>query len=216
MDNHDSKNFKLLDSILSENDIVVDVGANKGEYTDFFYTKLKTTGKIYSIELDKTTAIYLENKYINQKNIVVINKAISDINGEIDYYLGREITLNNILGHDTSLRPCTIGGKIESVRLDKMLKEENQIKLIKIDVEGAELKVLDGLDQIIDKVEYLLIECHLQKDWEKITKKLLYDYNMTCFNCSCDVDGYEKINYESKLAYQCFCSKNGKIENILK
>jgi FkbM family methyltransferase len=55
-------------------------------------------------------------------------------------------------------------GKTESIRLDTFLKYIEHINLIKIDVEGAELMVLEGLENIINKVDYILVECHLNKD----------------------------------------------------
>ena len=99
-------------------------------------------------------------------------------------------------------------GEIESIRLDTLLKHEEKIKLIKIDVEGAELLVLDGIKNIIDKVEYILVECHLENDWDKIKTLLLDKYNMTCINNSADISSNEEITHNSKLAYQCFCGKN--------
>jgi len=207
MDHHDLKNFELLKTIIKENDVIVDVGANKGTYTNFFHTKINGNGKLYSIEMDSQLSNDLKIKYSNDKNVIIVNKAISDINGNIPFYKGNNHTLNNILGFDTSYRKTEMDGYIESIRLDELLKNESNIKLIKIDVEGAELKVLDGLKNIVDKVKNILVECHFQTDWDNIKHKLLNEYNFNCVNCSCDVEGLEKIDENSKMAYQCFCTK---------
>lgn len=207
MDNHDNKNLELLNKLIQENHTIVDVGANMGEYTDFFKNKLNGTGKIYAIELFPQTCETLNSKYYNDKNILVLNYAISNTDDKIAFYSGNHHCLHNILGHDVSYRKTQFVGEIESIRLDTLLKEEKNIDLIKIDVEGAELMVLEGCKNIIDKVQHILVECHLSKDWGEIKKILLEDYNFECFNNSGDVNGLLEINNNSEIAYQCFCKK---------
>lgn len=207
MDLHDYKNFSLLNDVINENNIIVDVGANTGDYTDFFKEKLKGTGKIYTIELFPETCKSLNKKYENDKNIIVLNYAVSNTNGMIPYYSGNHHCLHNILGHDVNYQKTNFFGEIESIRLDDLLKNENIINLIKIDVEGAELLVLEGCKGIIDKVEYLLVECHLSDDWEKIKTILLDDFNFDCINNTANYNGPIEINHESNISYQCFCKK---------
>jgi hypothetical protein len=207
MDIHDIKNFKTLSSIIKKNDVLVDVGANMGDYTDFFKKNLDGTGKIYSIELSKNSFDVLVNKYKNDGNIIPLNYAVSNTNNMIPYYEGKHHCLNNILGHDVLFNENKKVGEIQSVRLDELLKDEKEINLIKIDVEGAEIMVLEGIRGIIDKINYILVECHLEKDWDNIKKLLLDDYQLECINNSGDVQINEKITKESKLAYQCLCKK---------
>ena len=54
MDNHDLRNMYTLDGIacICPGDVLVDVGACRGIYTDFFAKRLMGTGKIYCIELN--------------------------------------------------------------------------------------------------------------------------------------------------------------------
>ncbi len=37
MDNNDLLNFKKIDQYIRKDDVLVDVGANSGVYTDFFF-----------------------------------------------------------------------------------------------------------------------------------------------------------------------------------
>lgn len=207
MDNHDYKNFHLLNELIQENNVIVDVGANMGQYTDFFKKKLNGTGKIYTIELFPNTCKILKSKYYEDKNIVVLNYAVTNVDSKVPFYSGNHHCLHNILGHDVNFKQTQLAGEIESARLDTLLKEEKKINLIKIDVEGAELLVLEGCRGILDNIQNMLIECHLEKDWDKIKKILLDDYNFECFNNSSDVNGLSKINNDSKISYQCFCKK---------
>lgn len=210
MDHHDSKNFILLSNIISEGDVLVDVGAHLGTYTDFFLSKLGNTGKVYSLELSQKTYLSLSKKYVNKNNIILLNKAVSDIDGDIDFYEAHDSHLNNIMGHDVLYNKHNVKGKTESVRLDTLLKNEQKIKLIKIDVEGAEHFVLLGLENIIDRVDYILVECHLQEYWNTIKNILINKYKLKCINNSADSKDINELNENSELMYQCFCQKSEK------
>ena len=49
---------------------------------------------------------------------------------------------------------------VKTVTLSKLLENEKAIDFVKVDVEGAERKVLEGSIPILDKVKSWLIELH--------------------------------------------------------
>jgi len=203
MDKNDLINLEFITNKIKPNDILVDIGANEGDYTDFFKNILNGTGKIYCVELFPSTYGILLDKYKNEKNIIVLNNAICDKNEPIEYYEGVNSQTNNIIGHDMNFRANNKIGVIDGLRLDTLLKNENKINLIKIDVEGAEVLVLKGMEGIIEKIDNILLECHLDEDWGEIKYLLLEKFNLSCFNI---LDKIE-ITEDSKRAYQCFCKK---------
>jgi FkbM family methyltransferase len=203
MDANDTKSIFRLSNIITNNDILVDVGANKGDYTNFFKEKLNGTGKIYSIELHPETYSILKSTYKEDHNIVVLNFAVTNVNSSVTYYKGIDSFTHNIIGHDMNFTPNQPLGEIQGIRLDNLLKDENKIKLIKIDVEGAELNVLRGLSEIIDRIENIFVECHLDEDWMVIRDLLLNEYKMSCENL---ITG-ETIQNDSNRAYHCYCKK---------
>jgi FkbM family methyltransferase len=203
MDNHDIKNFECISDLILPGDVLVDVGSNVGDYTEFFRNKIGDDGKIYSIELSPDTYEILKTKFGHYHNVTILNKAISNINGLIPYYNGTNSATNNIIGHDMDYNPNNHAGEIEGIRLDTLLNDEPSIKLIKIDVEGAEKMVLEGMENIIKKVSYILLECHLDNDWPEIMGLILNKFNLDCFNIFND----DKITQESIRPYQCLCKK---------
>lgn len=203
MDNNDLKNFEVLSQIITEGDILVDVGSNYGDYTDFFKSKLNGTGTIYSIELHPETYNELKSKFENDQNIKTFNYAVCDIDSEIEYFKGKDAWTNNIIGHDMSFTKNESLGKIQGITLDSLLKNENKIKLIKIDVEGAEKLVLNGMKKIINNVENILIECHLDEDWDEIKNILIGELNLSCINIKDSIE----VNNNSNRVYQCLCKK---------
>ena len=201
MDSNDLEILKKIDKLITYDDILVDVGANNGNYTEYFNKKLNNSGRIYSVELHPNTFEVLKTKFSNFSNILLFNNAICNKNELIDYYSGVDSYTNNIIGHDMSFNENKKIGQIQGITLDELLKNEEKIKLIKIDVEGAELLVLNGMTKTFKKLEYLLIECHLDRDWNKIKKILL-----TNFDCENGLSG-ELINETSVRCYQCLCKK---------
>lgn len=60
--------------------------------------------------------------------------------------------------------------KVRCIRLDDILSEFDKIRVVKIDVEGAEYHVLKGLERVLDRIDFLIIE--VNKDAEKIVNLL--------------------------------------------
>jgi FkbM family methyltransferase len=202
-DFNDIKVFEFLQKNLNPEGIFVDVGANQGDYTNFLLGVTKEKSKIYSIELHPNTCETLNSKFAKSNSVEIINAAVSDVDGLIYYYKGHDSCTHNIIGHDMAYNQNELIGEIKSIRLDSILEKEKEINLIKIDVEGAELKVLIGMENIQHKVKNLLVECHLDEHWEDIKNLLLETYNFKCLN----ILNNESINKSSNRAYQCFCQK---------
>lgn len=130
---------------IKKNFVVVDVGANIGYYTLLL---AKICKKVYAIEPDKMCfEILLKNiKENNLKNVVAINKAVSDKSGKEKFIVDSENLGNSRLG---------IGNEtVETIKLDDLIKEK--IDLIKIDVQGHEPLVIAGTKSIIAKYSPIL------------------------------------------------------------
>jgi hypothetical protein len=63
-------------------------------------------------------------------------------------------------------------GKVKSTSLDDYF-ENRPIDYIKIDVEGAELKVIKGGLKTLKKCKFAVIECHFKEDWLEIYNVLM-------------------------------------------
>jgi|TARA_R110000824_G_scaffold4975_1_gene23309 FkbM family methyltransferase len=202
LDHNDKVCLTHISKIINFNDdVVVDVGANLGEYTEYFSSCLKGSGTIYSIELHPNTYQSLLSRFSTKPNIKIFNNAVSDTNGEITYYLGIDSFQHNIIGHDMGYKDRPVGGTVEAITLDSLLANEDKVRLIKIDVEGAELSVLKGMSSTINKTDYILVENHLDEDWEEIRSLLLDTYNLSCMNLMT----MEEMTEDTPRVYQCLC-----------
>lgn len=199
MDHHDSKNFHFIKNLVKPGDIFVDVGACHGIYTGFILNNFGSSVNIYTIELMQETFNKLENRFSSFKNVTLINAAVSDKDGVEDLYSCDTPERNNILGKFGSK-----ASEVKSIKLDTLLADQEEISLIKIDVEGAEKKVLDGMKETMKKTKAMLLEVHFIEDWPEIRKVLIEENGFSCYNI--ETDEIVTMDYD-KLPYQCLCRK---------
>ncbi len=154
------KEFLVFHFLLGANATIIDVGANNGIYC-LYFKHIKQTIKIYAFEpLPKL--FYKLKKWF--KDIQLYNFALSNYEGHSTIYV--PIIKNKLFESRAKLDDLTeieeTGKKQIDIKintLDNVLKQINCIDLIKIDVEGHELKVIDGAVELIKKHNpYLLIE----------------------------------------------------------
>lgn len=150
---------KYILNNLKPNDIFIDVGACIGDYS-LFASSIITNGHVYAFEpFKKSIEMFEENITLNGiKNISIYKGVASDKNGYERLSVEKESEVNHIThGKKTG---NTI--KIPSITLDTYIVENNikQIAILKIDVEGSEMKVLKGAEKSIQekKIKKILIE----------------------------------------------------------
>lgn len=142
---------------------VVDIGANIGQFTNaikYWYPN----SRVFSFEADPHVYKTLV-KNTNLKDIFTYNKALSDSRGIFKFYRAPFSVMSSLI--KTSEDQEYI--EVETETADSVLRELNCIDLLKIDVEGAELKVLRGAHDTLRKSKYLLIEISFNRNTESIT-----------------------------------------------
>lgn len=155
---YEPKETELVKKEIKKNDIVLDLGASIGYYTLLFSQLVGNQGKVYAFESNSERFhILKENVRINEyKNIILENKAVSNKNGEA------------IIFHQ----------KAQTVTIDDYFGTKNQhIDFIKMDVEGHEKHVFEGMKKILrmnPKIK-ILFEFHPQvlADYNTKPKELL-------------------------------------------
>ena len=122
--------------------VYVDVGSYIGDSVDdFLDTYLEEYKKIYCYEVTDTSLAILKDKYIFNEDIVIKNKALYDKNTTLS------LNASSIDASTNTIRDSK--GNIEAVTLDEDIKEK--VDIIKMDIEGAEYKALEGCREHIKK-----------------------------------------------------------------
>lgn len=139
------------------NDTVCDIGANKGSFT---YWLSGWCGKVVAFEPQPELANRLVRlcRSLKLSNVTVEPKAVYSLSANLDFYMPGQ----NQPG--ASLKPITSANctktTVQAISLDEYFNDNTKIKLIKIDVEGAELHVLKGAEKLLRRSNPLLVfEC---------------------------------------------------------
>lgn len=140
---------KLFRQLVQSGMVVVDVGANIGYFTLLSSKLVGASGKVIAFEPDlRNYALLKKNLNINDcRNVVTNQNIVSNTNKKTTLYRSSEKGSHSIYKHEDSIASV----EIDSIQLDDYFsKEETSIDVIKIDVEGAEVLVLEGMKRILD------------------------------------------------------------------
>jgi len=148
----------FLSRHVSEGDVVYDIGANIGFLTTITARLTGPEGQVYAFEpIPSTAAMVKENASHNGfEHVTVFEWALSSENGPARMESEGEHTETYSVGEEGRVQ-------VTRRRLNDVVTEQNMKMpdLMKIDVEGHELQVLEGaLDTIRTAKPLLLIEVH--------------------------------------------------------
>jgi FkbM family methyltransferase len=147
---------EIFTKLVKEGMTVVDVGAHAGYYTLIAARAVGDRGKVFAFEPEPTNyQLMLKNIQLNNHlNVTPVRKAVSSKTGHIKLFLAEDAS-----GHSTVCeKPDQRFIQVDSTTLDDFFADKiPQIHVIKIDVEGAEGAVLEGMRNIIDKNPELII-----------------------------------------------------------
>jgi len=143
--------------------IIYDCGANIG-FATLYLKWLYPNSIIKSFEPDpESFKLLTENIKGNRlKNVEIFNIALSDKKGKLDFYIAKNID-GSLMMSSNEGRLGKDGKKIivNAELLSKYIKNE-RIDFLKIDVEGAENKIIDNLlkNNLLKNIENYIIEYH--------------------------------------------------------
>jgi FkbM family methyltransferase len=153
---HELNESRFLNKFLGKEMVLVDIGANQGEFS-LFAAKRLSAGKVFAFEpMNVFYNQLLENIKLNSfTNIKTFHFGLSDRNGQVPIYLG-QTGAGEHEGLGTIFQSSQRNRFIQNIELKVLDDLANEIKLdkidfLKIDVEGAELMVLKGALRTIEK-----------------------------------------------------------------
>ncbi|MBM3506240.1 MAG: FkbM family methyltransferase [Alphaproteobacteria bacterium] len=135
----------MLEMLMKPGMIIFDIGANIGYYALMEHRLLRGSGKIIAIEPSQANANLLRrNLALNRiDDVTVLEAAVSDTDGDRDFYLAPESNLNTFHPdpqRSQAMRTVTVA----TTTLPALAKKYGAPNLVRMDVEGHEVEVLDG------------------------------------------------------------------------
>lgn len=184
----------VIKRFVAEGDTVFDVGANGGDWTELVL-QIRPSVRLYLFEPIKLCCEKLLQRF---KGLTVVNKAIYDSDGHVDFYIYSKVGFSTIyrrvqaeknLGMKAPNKPILV----PTITIDSYCQDNeiSHIDYLKIDTEGAEFDVLKGAERMlssrqIDHIEfeyggtYLDSNVTLENVYNYLVKK---DYRVSrCFN----------------------------------
>ncbi|MEP6823104.1 MAG: FkbM family methyltransferase [Chthoniobacterales bacterium] len=153
---------------------IVDVGANRGAFTDAFLL-VHRPQRIVLVEAIAALAEKLEARYGAGPGVSVVSAALSDQSGTAPFELNRSEGSSSLLPIDPrnadwfglDLRVVRTL-QVRTVTLPELMQEENltSIDLLKLDVQGAERFVLTGGAAVLDRVGVIYTEVFFEPLYE--------------------------------------------------
>ena len=214
---HKKKIFKFLKrNNISNLDILLDVGAHKGESIISFSKNLNIK-KIYSFEASQISFKILSKKIKDIKfkfpemKIIIENIALgsSDKKIKIKHFNESSSSTINKINIDSNYfkkkKKFLYGSKVskyykefkvKQITLDNYLelKGINKVDFIKIDTEGYEFEILNGLKKNIKHVKVILFEHH----YHDMIRK---NYNFSDIHMFLKENNFDQI-YKSKMPFR--------------
>lgn len=142
--------------------VVVDVGANYGYYTLLAASYVFEKGRVYAFEPNpRTFEILMKNIHVNwlTKAVQAQCLAVLDAKKQVELHVLREFQGGtSLFGPDLVPEadpPPEQRAKVEAMRLDEVVTEK--VDLMKIDAEGSEPLVYEGMRGILDRSPRLTI-----------------------------------------------------------
>jgi len=142
---------KIMEEKIKVGNIVVDVGANIGLHTLNMARIVGNTGQVFAFEPDPSNFEILRKnvKINNYQNIILEQKAVGDKHGRTTLYQSDHPGKHRIFPQTKKAKGEV---EVELTSLDKYFIDSNlaeKINFIKIDVEGLEFSVLNGMKNIL-------------------------------------------------------------------
>jgi FkbM family methyltransferase len=168
----DKRFFDLLSEVLRPGDAFIDCGANVGYFTFLAASLVKSKGCVLSFEPNPICCDRIETciDIGGYGNIHLVKGAVSDTNTEMSFNIAEDPMYSSFsdveqlsfarLDKTISVPVCTIDSAIGT-----HCSDQRCIRLIKIDVEGAELEALRGMSETLERkaYDYIYVELHPQQ-----------------------------------------------------
>lgn len=159
----------ILEKVLKPGMAVLDIGANLGYYVLMEMALIGPSGRMVAIEPSPPNIELLRrNLELNgYHDIPIVAGAVSDVPGQREFFLAHQSNLNTF--HTTGSGAKHLSGQTVDVRtytVPEIAEIHGKPDLIRMDVEGHEIEVFNGMLPAIERGELspmIIFETHLSR-----------------------------------------------------
>lgn len=204
---YDRLTIQIMEKVIADDSNCVDVGCHKGEMLDLM-VKYAPNGQHYAFEPIPAMFQALKTKY-TRENIHLYSCALSDKKGTTTFnYVRNAPAYSGIMKRKYDVKNPDIQEiNVNLDLLDHLVKQDQPIRFIKIDVEGAEFGVLRGAKKTLTKDKpFVVFEFGLgASDYYKTTPEMIY--NLLVKECGLHISNLKDwIGDKPPLSLEAFAS----------
>ncbi|NMH25320.1 FkbM family methyltransferase [Flavobacterium solisilvae] len=163
----------LYEKLKHQPNVIFDCGANIGYVTYQLSSRFKSS-KIYSFEPNPSVFNKLKKSVETNKNISVNNVGIGDEKNNLEFYKNNNTGTSSFLEpndfHKSNLARKYQKLNVPIISIGDFCLENNidKIDILKLDIEGYELKALKGCKQMLEnnKIDFIFSEVNLIPTYE--------------------------------------------------
>jgi FkbM family methyltransferase len=154
---------------LRPGDIAIDCGANVGLITELM---AKQGAEVHAFEPDPSAFGVLSAKFAETANVTCHNVAVSNKTSKMKLYFREEHNADPVkFSVGSTLNPGKtdidheLFAEVDVVPLADFLGQFPHVRMLKLDIEGAEVDVLEDLldKRLLDRIDLTLVETH--EEW---------------------------------------------------
>jgi FkbM family methyltransferase len=169
-------------SLVRPGDVVMDVGANWGLHSLLLSRLAGPAGRVVALEPlpEAFEALRWHLSANGCRNVIALPLALADTDGLMGFVRGESTSQGALDNTEYTDRAQHSGLEVSVRTLDSLIAELdlNSLRLVKIDVEGAESAVLSGAQRTLDRYRpYLVVDLHTPQQDVRVARILTdHDY----------------------------------------
>ena len=149
-------------------DTVVEIGSFVGEFT---LRAAKIGERVITIEPDPRNVACLRRNLEGFENVTIVETVISDASVDVSFQLGDDPTENSLLVPDGNEPHTTRSVSTKTIEEVCLAHEVETVDYLKIDAEGTEPEVIDGLGSLT--VRKIAVDTGPERNGERTTSTVI-------------------------------------------
>lgn len=189
--------------------LIYDVGANKGTMSEEYLSNFKNC-EIHAFEPFPEFADIIKEKFKTNRNVFVNALGIADVSGELVFNVNKSIDTSSFLhskktGLNSDKQVETLNSITVPVKtIEDYFNENNhaRINLLKLDIQGYELKALQGAQNLLlgKRIDFIFLESYFIQQY--VDQPTFFDISNFLISMDyCLQDLYHPIYGNGKIAW---------------
>ncbi len=160
-------------SILYTLGTCVDAGANAGGWTQTLLDLFRPQ-RVVAVECDPRMVGPLKEKFKGLRNVTVVDAALAEDDGTTNFYQLRHPAGSSLLKPREEIKKELLATSwdlvgtvdVRKISYDHLVADEEEISILKIDIQGAEMGVLTGSQEGLRKTKSIIMEVTFVSHYE--------------------------------------------------